>query len=88
MWNCCGLELALKESASPSGGPRGGEKPLEREESFYADMDTLLLGNFQAPVVETELKSDCPRPFVASGQCALLRLDHRWVPQELRLCEV
>ena len=88
MWNCCGLELALKESASPSGGPSGGEKPPEREESFYADMDTLLLGNFQAPVVETELKSDWPRPFVASGQCALLRLDHRWVPQELRLCEV
>ena len=48
------------ESASPSGGPSGGEKPLEHEESFYADMDALLLGNFQAPVLETELKSDCP----------------------------
>lgn len=63
MRHCCGLELALKESASPSGGQSGGEKPLEHEDSFYADMDTLLLGNFQAPVLETELKSDLPVAF-------------------------
>lgn len=57
------------ESASPSGSLSGGEKPLEHEESFYADMDALLLGNFQAPVLETELKSDCPWPSVEFGQC-------------------
>lgn len=39
------------------------EKNPWNTRTLYADTDTLLLGSFQAPVLETELKSDLPVAF-------------------------
>ena len=63
------------------------EKNPWNTRTLYADMDTPLLGSFQAPVLEIELKSDLPVAFgrVRSVCVILSKPVHLGVP---RLCEV